>query len=128
MLLSLSPSRNLYFDFALRCELFIGQKELTCHQTSYQTFGLKPEIRGCVCSQRDDAEHSQRHIDENRRECLAKCLLEWSHRSNFSHNNKKQNLFLTKIKFRRTLANKCYETKQGGQTRWPNKSNISSIC
>ena len=93
-----------------------GQTELTCHQTCDQTFGLKLVIRRCLCSQRDTAEHLQKHIDENKRECLAKCLLEWSNSSNISHNNEKQNLFLTYIKLRPTLLNKCYETKLGGQT------------
>ena len=73
-------------------------------------------IRRCLCSQRDTAEHAQRHFDENKRRCLAKCLLEWSNISNISHNNEKQNLFLTQMKLCPTLPNKCYETKQGGQT------------
>ena len=46
----------------------------------------------------------------------AKSLLEWSNRSNISQNNKKQNLFLTSIKLHPTSPNKCYVTKQGGQT------------
>ena len=73
-------------------------------------------IRKCLCSPRNAAEHAQRHIDENKRECLAKCLLEWSNRSNIPHNNEKQNLFLTEIKLRPVLPNKCYESKQGGRT------------
>ena len=72
-----------------------SNREITCHQTFHLTFDLKPVIRRCLCSQRDTAEHAQRHIDENKRQCLAKCLLEWSNISNISHNNEKQNLFLT---------------------------------
>ena len=72
-----------------------GQTELTCHQTFHLTFGLKPVMRRCLCSQRDTAEHAQRHIDENKRQCLAKCLLEWSNISNILHKKEKQNLFLT---------------------------------
>ena len=47
-------------------------KSATGHRTFHQTFGLKHVIRRCLCSQQDAAEHSQRHIDENEREVLAK--------------------------------------------------------
>ena len=61
-------------------------------------------------------ENAQRYIDENKMGCLANSLLEWSNRSNISHNNKKQNVCLTSNNLHPKSSSTCFVNKQGGQT------------
>ena len=89
---------------------------MTNKQTFHQTFGLKPVIRRCLCSQQDAAERAHRHVDENKKRTFGEMFVGVVKQIQHFAQQRKKNLFLTQIKLHPTLPNKCYETKQGDQT------------